>query len=112
MKKALVTGGLGFIGSNLDKLVKMGIEVVVVDDMSSGKIEFKNDRAQYIFEDFKKYLLSSDQSIDVVFHLAAEARIQPSFEMPLYTCHNNSYGSAVVADFAKNSDCKVVYAGS
>ena len=113
MKKALVTGGLGFIGSNLvDKLVKMGIEVVVVDDMSSGKIEFKNDRAQYIFEDFKKYLLSPDQSIDVVFHLAAEARIQPSFEMPLYTCHNNSYGSAVVADFAKNSGCKVVYAGS
>ena len=46
MKKALVTGGLGFIGSNLvDKLVKMGIEVVVVDDMSSGKIEFKNEIA-------------------------------------------------------------------
>ena len=48
----------------------------------------------------------------MVFHLGAEARIQPSFEMPLYTCKNNSYGSAVVAEFARLSGCKVVYAGS
>tara|TARA_B100000282_G_scaffold296782_1_gene280044 strand:- start:1631 stop:2476 length:846 start_codon:yes stop_codon:yes gene_type:complete len=111
--KALVTGGLGFIGSNLvDKLIKLGHTVIVVDDLSSGKKEFKNDSATYIYEDFKSYLLEPDKSIDVVFHLAAEARIQPSFEMPLYTCSNNSYGSAVVADFARLSEAKVVYAGS
>jgi len=111
--KALVTGGLGFIGSNLvDKLTDQGYEVIVVDDLSSGKLEFKNRGATYVMEDFKEYLRSPDPSIDVVFHLAAEARIQPSFEMPLYTCENNSYGSAIVAEFARQSNCKVVYAGS
>ena len=111
--KALVTGGLGFVGSNLvDKLIEQGYEVVVVDDLSSGKLEFKNPKASYVIEDFKVFLQSPDDSVDVVFHLAAEARIQPSFEMPLYTCENNSYGSAVVAEFARKSGAKVVYAGS
>ena len=114
--KALVTGGCGFIGSNLvDKLVKLNYEVIVVDDLSSGKKEFINDKAKYIFKDFKTCLLENNlglKNIDVVFHLAAESRIQPSFEMPLYTCHNNSYGSAVVAEFARKEGCKVVYAGS
>ena len=111
--KALVTGGLGFIGSNLvDKLVNLGYQVKVVDNLSSGKKEFMNSKAEYVIEDFKSFLKIPDESIDVVFHLAAEARIQPSFEMPLYTCENNSYGSAVVAEFARNSNCKVVYAGS
>lgn len=111
--KALVTGGLGFVGSNLvDRLVNLGWEVTVIDDLSSGKEEYKNQSAEYIIDDFKYALQQPDESIDVVFHLAAEARIQPSFEDPLHTCHNNSYGSAVVAEFARLSDCKVVYAGS
>jgi len=111
--KALVTGGLGFVGSNLvDKLIDLGYQVTVVDDLSSGKKEFKNSKAEYIIDDFKEFLKLPDKSVDVVFHLAAEARIQPSFEMPLYTCENNSYGSAIVAEFARQSNAKVVYAGS
>jgi UDP-glucose 4-epimerase len=111
--KAMVTGGLGFIGSNLvDRLIRLGYKVLVVDDLSSGKTEFVNGKAEYVYEDFKSFLACPDKSIDVVFHLAAEARIQPSFEMPLYTCENNSYGSAIVAEFARRSDAKVVYAGS
>ena len=111
--KALVTGGLGFVGSNLvDRLINLGWEVTVVDDLSSGKEEYRNESAEYIIDDFKYALRQPDEDIDVVFHLAAEARIQPSFEDPLHTCHNNSYGSAVVAEFARLSDCKVVYAGS
>ncbi len=112
-QKALVTGGLGFVGSNLvDRLINLGWQVHVVDDLSSGKEEHKNPKATYTIADFKDYLKTPDSSIDVVFHLGAEARIQPSFEMPLYTCKNNSYGSAVVAEFARLSGCKVVYAGS
>jgi nucleoside-diphosphate-sugar epimerase len=111
--KALVTGGLGFVGSNLvDRLINLGWEVHVVDDLSSGNNEHRNPKAAYTIADFKEYLDSTDASIDVVFHLAAESRIQPSFEDPLYTCHNNSHGSAVVAEFARQSNCKVVYAGS
>tara|TARA_A100001015_G_scaffold180852_1_gene201285 strand:+ start:1939 stop:2793 length:855 start_codon:yes stop_codon:yes gene_type:complete len=113
VQKALVTGGLGFVGSNLvDRLIDLGWQVHVVDDLSSGKEEHKNSKATYTIADFKDYLKTPDKSVDVVFHLGAEARIQPSFEMPLYTCENNSYGSAVVADFARLSQCKVVYAGS
>lgn len=114
MKKALVTGGCGFVGSNLvDMLVSHGYEVVVIDDLSSGLKEYCRDDVKYYFDDFKK-LLSRDfpHEIDVIFHIAAEARIQPSFEDPLYTCLNNSHGTAIVCEFAKNNDCMVVYAGS
>jgi len=114
--KAIVTGGCGFVGSNLvDKLINLDYDVIVIDDLSSGKKENCNDNASYVFDDFKISLLKSNgvfQDVDVIFHLAAEARIQPSFEDPLHTCHNNSYGSAVVAEFARINDCKVVYAGS
>lgn len=117
--KALVTGGLGFIGSNLvDMLKDKKYDVVVLDDLSSGKEEHMRDDTEYVFGDIK-YALSDKvtvekyfKNIDIIFHLAAESRIQPSFDMPLYTCHNNAYGTAVVADFARENNCKVVYAGS
>lgn len=113
MKKVIVTGGLGFIGSNLvDKLIQLGYDVIAVDDLSYGKEEYKNPLAEYVIDDFKNYLQNPNEKIDIVFHLAAEARIQPSFSNPLYTCENNSYGSAVVGEFARKSKCKVVYAGS
>ena len=113
MKKVIVTGGLGFVGSNLvDKLVELKYDVIVVDDLSYGKEEYMNPSAKYVIDDFKNYLLKANKEIDIVFHLAAEARIQPSFGNPLYTCENNSYGSAIVGEFARKSNCKVVYAGS
>lgn len=114
--KTLVTGGCGFIGSNLvDRLINLGHDVIVIDDLSSGKKEYTNDQAKYIFKDFKKCLLENNvglKDVSLVFHLAAESRIQPSFEDPLYTCENNSFGSAIVAEFARKQDAKVVYAGS
>jgi len=115
MTHALVTGGCGFVGSNLvDMLVEQGYTVTVVDDLSAGKKEYCRDDVKYYFEDFKTLLTDGSlvEDIDVIFHLAAEARIQPSFEDPLYTCENNSYGTAVVCEYARQNDCKVVYAGS
>ena len=106
IKKVLVTGGCGFIGSNLvDMLIEdEGYSVIVIDDLSFGKIENCNPKAEYIFDDFKKVLCDGNEKlndIDIVFHLAAEARIQPSFEDPLYTCENNSYGTAIDCEFAR-----------
>jgi UDP-glucose 4-epimerase len=114
MKTALVTGGCGFIGSNLvDYLRGLEYKIIVIDDLSSGKREYCRDDVKYIFADFKQALRADlKENIDVIFHLAAEARIQPSFDMPLYVCENNGYGTAVVCDYAKRNDCKVIYAGS
>lgn len=111
--RALVTGGCGFIGSNLvDMLLDLDYEVVVIDDLSSGKKDYCRKGVKYYFNDFKEVLMGNIGELDVIFHLAAESRIQPSFEDPLYTCKNNSYGTAVVCEHAKKTGAKVVYAGS
>ena len=88
MKKVLVTGGAGFIGSNLvDSLIKRGIKVVVVDNLSTGKLENVNQKAEFLnrdlcFIDQAEFVeLLSD--VDVIFHLAALARVQPSIEDPI-----------------------------
>tara|TARA_R100000900_G_scaffold71122_2_gene56229 strand:+ start:8227 stop:9084 length:858 start_codon:yes stop_codon:yes gene_type:complete len=116
MKKVIVTGGCGFVGSNLvDLLIEQSYEVIVIDDLSYGKKENCNPSAKYIFDDFKKYLSTPSiglEGVEVIFHIAAEARIQPSFDDPLYTCENNSYGTAVVCEYARKNNCMVVYAGS
>ena len=114
MSNVLVTGGCGFVGSNLvDILIEEGHNVIVIDDLSDGKRENCNSKAKYYFSDFKKLLSNSfEEKIDVVYHLAAEARIQPSFSKPLYTCENNSYGTAIVCEYARRTGCMVVYAGS
>ena len=88
MKKAVVTGGAGFIGSNLvDELIKQGVEVIILDDLSTGKKENINPKAKFINCDISKtpqsLLISYIKGADVVFHTAAKARVQPSIEDPL-----------------------------
>ena len=114
MKNIIVTGGCGFIGSHLvDKLVELGHNVLVIDDLSQGKQDHCNAGADYIFGDFKKEMQDAkDQTVDIIFHLAACARIQPSFEEPLYTQENNAYGTAIAGEFARKSGAMVILAGS
>ena len=83
MKKVIVTGGAGFIGSHLvDKLISLGIEVIVLDNLSSGKRENLNPKAEFIWCD-----LSKDRplfkNVDTVFHLAATPQVQYSIENPM-----------------------------
>lgn len=115
--KCLVTGGLGFIGSSLvDKLVDLGHDVYVWDNLSSdsSSIEYENKKANYIFADVRE--ISTNPSYhphyDTIFHLAAHARIQPSFENPYEYLSNDIMGTAKVCDLARNMGAKVVYAGS
>lgn len=115
--KVLVTGGCGFIGSNLvDILVEQGRDVVVVDNLVTGKKENCNKKADYIFDDYRDVLKEDSElantKFEVIYHLAAMPRIQPSFDDPLYTFNNNAYGTAVLCSFAKKTGAKIVYAGS
>ena len=85
--KCLVTGGAGFIGSNLvDRLIDDGHDVVIIDDLSTGKVENINPKAEFVddgisIENMTNFSMFRD--VDIVFHLAARARVQPSIENPV-----------------------------
>ena len=85
--KCLVTGGAGFIGSNLvNELIQDGHEVVVIDNLSTGKRENINSKARFIQGDISNAIEQNFHAldgIDVVFHLAAKARVQPSIDNPI-----------------------------
>jgi len=93
MKKVIVTGGAGFIGSNLvDKLIDNGAEVIVLDDLSTGKIENINSKAKFIKIDISDLRPNSNNynriikelsDVEYVFHTAAKARVQPSIDDPI-----------------------------
>jgi len=114
--KILVTGGLGFVGSNLvDILVNQKHDVFVIDNLSSesSSIDYKNSQAQYFLIDVFDILNSEliNHSFDKIFHLAAEARIQPSFDRPLDYLKSNIYSTGQVCEFARITNCKsLVYA--
>ena len=82
--KCIVAGGAGFIGSNLvDKLIEDGHEVIVIDDRSTGKLENINEKARWCNNDISRMTdFSMFEGVDVVFHLACLARVQPSIEEP------------------------------
>jgi UDP-glucose 4-epimerase len=115
-KKVLVTGGLGFVGSNLvDKLIDSDYDVTVIDNLSSisSSLDYKNPKAKYYKENLVEINLGSlrNENFDVIFHLGAEARIQPSFEKPVHWFHSNALGTMEMLEFARRTECKsFVYA--
>ena len=83
--KIVVTGALGFVGSNLvDSLISLGHDVKGIDNLSSSSSTLGNGNrdATYEIGDFMDSK-TLDEEFDVVYHLAADARIQPSFDKPL-----------------------------
>ena len=111
--KILVTGGNGFIGSNLiKKLVSEGHDVVSLDDLSTGLREYEVEGCNYVYGDIENLLYWKGDNFDLCYHLAALARIQPSFENPMETFRVDTFGVQIVAEWARQNDVKVVYAGS
>ena len=77
----LVTGGAGFVGTNLIKrLLKDGHNVTSLDNYLSGFSSNHQDGANYICGDVRNLKTLDDVKYDIIFHLAAIARIQPSFK--------------------------------
>jgi UDP-glucose 4-epimerase len=112
MKKVLVTGGAGFIGSNLIKeLSKKKYNIVCLDNYSTGNSNNEAEGVKYINADITK-IDSLDTDFDLCFHLAAQSRVQPSFENPEESFRVNVLGTTKVMEFAKKKNIRVVYAGS
>ena len=111
--KSLVTGGAGFIGSNLvDRLLELGHEVVVIDNEYTDAHDqfYWNDKSQnykYDIRDYKNTRPLYD-GVDYVFHIAAEARIQPAIENPIEAVSINSVGTVTVLQCAREAGVKRV----
>lgn len=116
--KALVTGGAGFIGSNLvDRLIADGHEVTVIDNESSDAHDqfYWNPAAKNYKYDINDYTMVRElyEGIDTVFHLAAEARIQPCIVDPLKAVEANMLGTASVLQCARVCGVKrVIYSST
>jgi UDP-glucose 4-epimerase len=111
--KILVTGGAGFVGTNLIKrLLTEGHSVHSLDNYDSGLRENHIEGCNYISGDIEQLEYWEGDSFDIVYHLAALSRIQPSFENPVETFRVNSRGTEAVCEFARHNNVKLIYAGS
>ncbi len=116
--KSLVTGGAGFIGSNLvDRLLELGHEVVVIDNEYSEAHDqfYWNDKAQNYKYDIRDYENTRPlyDGVDYVFHTAAEARIQPAILNPIDAVSINTVGTCVVLQCAREAGVKrVIYSST
>lgn len=123
--KILVSGGAGFVGTNLIKrLLKDGYEVTSVDNYSTGfkknhqkgcnylEYDIASPHSHGIYVDHDTYPTWRDEEFDIIFHMAALARIQPSLTNPHQTILNNFYSTLNLIDFARKNNTPFVYAGS
>ena len=106
--KCLVTGGAGFIGSNLvDRLIDDGHEVVVIDNLSTGDINNLNSKASFYERDLtlkNEWLMF--RGVDVVFHMACLARVQPSIDNPHLYHDKNVNGLINVLEACRKHNVK------
>ena len=112
----IVTGGAGFIGTNLCKeLNKLGHKVTSIDNYSTGKEQNHIEGIRYENFDIRKvydYKWVYNKHPDVIFHLAAIARIQPSFNKPKEYFTTNANGTLEITDYCVRNNVPLIYAGS
>jgi len=109
--KILVTGGAGFVGTNLIKrLLKDGHQVISIDNYTTGQKANHQRECKYMNHDLRN--LNDFPKVDVVFHMAAIARIQPSFTNPKDYFTTNANGTLNLVDWCSKNDIPIIYAGS
>jgi UDP-glucose 4-epimerase len=115
----IVTGGAGFVGSNLIKffLDKTKLRIISIDNYSSGKIKnhVKHKRVKYIkgnTKDIKKILSSKKKNIHTIFHFGEFARIYQSFLKMEECINSNTIGSNSVFNFCFSNNIKLVYSAT
>lgn len=116
MKKCLVAGGAGFIGSHLvDALIECGFDVRVIDNLSGGKIEHVNKQAKFFKEDIRNLdaVRKIMEGVEYVFHFAAVPRVQYSLQNPIETNEVNIGGTLNLLVAAKEAGVKkFIYSAS
>jgi UDP-glucose 4-epimerase len=120
VQRALVTGGAGFIGSNLaERLLEEGVEVVVYDNFSTGRRIFVerlegSSRASVVEGDIldSARLSEAMQGCDIVFHLAANADVRHGLEHPQLDLHQNTVGTFNVLEAMRTVGIRRVVFGS
>lgn len=115
--KILVTGGAGFIGSNIvDAYIKAGHEVAIVDDLSSGKQKNINDRAVFFkldIGDNKINDILKEFGPEIINHLAAQIDVRRSVEDPVFNAKVNDIGTLNLLQAAiKNKVSKVIFSST
>ena len=116
--RALVTGGAGFIGSNIvDELINRGHQVVVIDNESAEENDrfYWNEKAENHKLDICDYKKIEPlfKNIDYVFHLAAQSRIQPAVKNPIRTVRVNCEGTTNILQASReNGVKKVIYSST
>ena len=115
--KILITGGAGFIGSNLtNELIRKGYYVVVLDHFHNSKVEDVNEKAKiYIMDILDEGLLEvfERESFDIVFHLAAQIDIQKSIQNPIEDASTNILGTLNILDACvKTKVKKIIFSSS
>lgn len=115
--KVLVTGGAGFIGSNIvDKLIEKDYEVVIIDNLSTGKKEHINAKANFYEADISSKNIENifdKENIEVVIHTAAQIDVQKSINDPIYDCKNNIIGTLNILEACKKYKVdKLIYSSS
>jgi nucleoside-diphosphate-sugar epimerase len=113
---ALVTGGAGFIGSNLvDALIDRGLRVRVLDNLTTGRLDQVNPRAELFQADIRdlESIRPAFAAVDCVFHVAAMPRVPLSIEKPVETHMVNVVGTLNVLIAARDTKVRrIVYSGS
>ena len=112
MKKILVTGGVGFIGTNLlMELKKFNYQLYSLDNYSTGTKKNEIEGITYLNEDITQ-ITNIKNDFEICFHLAAQSRVQPSFDNPEESFRVNVLGTLKVVEWSRINNTKIIYAGS